>query len=81
MVNNITDTKEYQKKPKKAKKSFWFEYTEKKGEDPHKSAWRQYYDDERENKNRITRYCRKCGAVIHPEGKFCERCGQRILSK
>ncbi|MFX1517632.1 MAG: zinc-ribbon domain-containing protein [Promethearchaeota archaeon] len=24
------------------------------------------------------RYCNKCGASIQPNGKFCEKCGNRI---
>ncbi len=66
---------------KKDKKSFWFEYAEKKGEDPHKSAWRKFEEDGKEKQKGSIRYCRKCGSELILDAKFCERCGQRLRSK
>ncbi|MHA2245599.1 MAG: hypothetical protein ACXADY_11590 [Candidatus Hodarchaeales archaeon] len=77
----MTEAKGPNQKRKKEKKSFWFEYAEKKGVNPHKSAWREYSNDEKEKREMRIRYCRKCGAAIIADGKFCERCGQRVLSK
>ncbi|MHA2203949.1 MAG: zinc-ribbon domain-containing protein, partial [Candidatus Hodarchaeales archaeon] len=48
---------------------------------PHKSAWRNFEDAEKETQGKRRRYCKKCGASIQPNGKFCERCGHRLQSK
>ncbi|UCG04706.1 MAG: zinc-ribbon domain-containing protein [Candidatus Heimdallarchaeota archaeon] len=74
----MTEAKGPNSKRKKEKKSFWFEYAKQKGVDPHKSAWRKFEDDKKENQDRKIRYCNKCGASVQPDGKFCERCGHRI---
>ncbi len=78
MVKQITEGKDIPRTRKKEKKSFWFEYAKKKGVDPHKSAWREFSDELKSKRDKELRYCSKCGASIHPEGKFCERCGQRV---
>ena len=49
---------------------------------PHKSVWQAFKDDEIEKtgaQSKKIRYCNKCGALIQPDGKFCEKCGNRIL--
>lgn len=66
---------------KKEKKSFWFEYADKKGVDPHKSAWRKFEEDKLVKQKGSIRFCRRCGSEIIPNAKFCERCGQRLRSK
>lgn len=63
---------------KKKKKSFWFEYAEEKGVDPHKSAWREFTDDSREEERKKERFCQKCGTLIKRDWKFCEKCGSRL---
>ncbi|MFX1506683.1 MAG: hypothetical protein ACFFDC_11320 [Promethearchaeota archaeon] len=48
---------------------------------PHKSAWREFKDDDVKEQGHRIRYCNKCGSSIQPDGKFCERCGNRIQRK
>ncbi|UCE14952.1 MAG: zinc ribbon domain-containing protein [Candidatus Heimdallarchaeota archaeon] len=77
-MKQISRANENQGDRKKKKKSFWFEYAEKKGVDPHKSAWREFTDEKRKEEGKITRFCRKCGTLIKTDWKFCEKCGSRI---
>ena len=81
MVACISEAKGPKKSRKKEKKSYWFEYAEKKGVDPHKSVWRNFVGDQKAKQNMTSRRCTKCGTLIHTEGKFCERCGQSVKSR
>lgn len=67
---------------KKKTRSFWFEYAEKKGVNPHKSVWNEFSKKEKETKRvaeyATTRFCTQCGGVLNSDSKFCQRCGNRI---
>lgn len=83
MVKEITEAKNPSQSRKKRKKSFWFEFAEEKGVNPHKSVWSEFNKNQKlnqENKRfkREIRFCSRCGASLEPDAKFCERCGQRI---
>ncbi len=82
MVIGISAARDPKRDKKNDKKSFWFEFAEKKGVNPHKSAWYEYQDQEkRKEKNTISeidRFCTQCGFSLAAEAKFCERCGQKI---
>ncbi|MFW9778280.1 MAG: zinc-ribbon domain-containing protein [Candidatus Heimdallarchaeota archaeon] len=69
-------------KPKKKKsKSYWFEHQEKRGINPHKSAWSEFEEKQkRETFQEGTfsnQFCARCGAELRVDAKFCERCGER----
>ncbi len=64
---------------KKKKKSFWFEYAEEKGLDPHKSAWAEFDKKEKELLTaEKVRFCSTCGASLKMDSRFCQRCGSKI---
>lgn len=77
IIADINDTTQRQKK---GKKSFWFEFAEEKGVNPHKSVWSEFERQNEEKPRQIQkqRYCTKCGATLPVDGKFCERCGQKV---
>lgn len=79
-MTTITDENNTSQRRKKGKKSFWFEFAEKKGVNPHKSVWSEYEEQNKEKKGQFQdkRYCNKCGATLPIDGKFCERCGQHV---
>jgi ribosomal protein S27AE len=84
-VKEITEINDSSKNRKKRKKSFWFEFAEDKGVNPHKSAWSDFLTDEKENQEneqykRGKRFCTRCGVSLQLDAKFCERCGQRVRS-
>jgi len=64
------------KKP--SKKSFWFEFADKQGVNPHKSAWAEFDAKEKKKQQAFIRYCSQCGNGLVKESRFCERCGFRI---
>ncbi|MHA1973802.1 MAG: hypothetical protein ACTSW1_12470 [Candidatus Hodarchaeales archaeon] len=69
------------KKP--VKKSYWFEFAEKKGLSPHKSAWSQFLDNEKTKRTSENRslFCYQCGFELRIDSRFCERCGARVIKK
>ncbi|MHA2224249.1 MAG: zinc-ribbon domain-containing protein [Candidatus Hodarchaeales archaeon] len=77
----ISEGNNRSKNSKKKKKSFWFEYAEKKGVDPHKSAWTKFKEENSQKQKNNIHYCTKCGTTLKPDTKFCERCGQRVRTK
>ena len=81
LVIQISEGNNSQKTSKKEKKSFWFEYAEKKGVDPHKSAWRQFKDEKIKKQKETPRFCTECGNTLKSEAMFCERCGERLRNK
>ena len=69
-------------KEKRTKKSVWFKYAEEKGINPHKSAWSDFAQKNRESqeiseKSSKSRFCTGCGAQVTTDSRFCERCGNR----
>ena len=66
------------KDKKPSKKSFWFEFADKQGVNPHKSAWAEYDAQEKRKKKSSTRYCSQCGNELIKESRFCERCGFKV---
>ena len=50
MVTTITDSERKINKKKAGKKSFWFEFAEEQGVNPHKSAWTEFHHKEKEEK-------------------------------
>ncbi|MFX0051476.1 MAG: zinc-ribbon domain-containing protein [Candidatus Hodarchaeota archaeon] len=81
-MKEITEYRDPSKSRKKRKKSFWFEFAEDKGVNPHKSAWSDFLTNEKENDQhkRGNRFCSRCGVSLQLDAKFCERCGQRVRS-
>lgn len=82
-MKELTEVKEPSQSRKKRKKSFWFEFAENKGFDPHKSVWSEFLNNQKSNQERKRvkreiRFCSRCGASLKPDTKFCERCGQHI---
>ncbi|MFX0173630.1 MAG: zinc-ribbon domain-containing protein [Candidatus Hodarchaeota archaeon] len=81
-MKEITEIRDSSKNRKKRKKSFWFEFAEDKGVNPHKSAWFDFLTDQEKDLNKHKdRFCTKCGVSLQLDAKFCERCGQRVRSK
>lgn len=82
MVKPISEAKKYNRVKKKEKKSFWFEYAEKKGVDPHSSAWKDFSSKEKEKARKeefkSLRFCTQCGGELKRDSTFCQKCGQRV---
>jgi uncharacterized paraquat-inducible protein A len=82
MVMSISNKNSDRKSKKKKPKSFWFEYAEKKGVNPHKSAWDEFSKKEKEKKGATEyatiRFCTQCGGTLNSGSKFCQRCGHRV---
>ncbi|MFX0084136.1 MAG: hypothetical protein ACFFAU_00550 [Candidatus Hodarchaeota archaeon] len=81
----ISEGKKNSKSDKKKKKSFWFEYAEDKGVNPHSSAWSEFAQKEkgmkRTTESYAIRFCSQCGGSLKGDSKFCQRCGHRIRSR
>ncbi len=81
----ISQAKNDDTKKKKKTKSFWFEYAEKKGVNPHKSVWNEFSKKEKEKKraeeDATRRFCTQCGGVLNSDSKFCQRCGRPIRKR
>jgi hypothetical protein len=81
-VKPISETRNDLKPKKKKKKSFWFEYAEDKGVNPHGSVWSEFAQKEKEGKraaqHQVIRYCTQCGGALKGDSKFCQRCGHRV---
>lgn len=84
-VKPISETRKDSTSKKKKKKSFWFEYAENKGVNPHSSAWRDFAHKEKEKiietVKHVIRFCSQCGGALKNDSKFCQRCGHRIRSR
>ncbi len=84
-VKQISEDRKDLKSDKKKKKSFWFEYAEDKGVNPHSSAWSEFTQNEKNMKRTkesyTIRFCSQCGGSLKIDSKFCQRCGHRIRSR
>ena len=79
VVKQISDINGSANERKKKKKSFWFEYAEEKGLNPHKSAWAEFDEQEkRRQTNEEMKFCDQCGASLKIDSRFCQRCGSKI---
>jgi membrane protease subunit (stomatin/prohibitin family) len=85
MVKPITKMNNNRNNKKKKTKSFWFEYAEEKGVNPHKSAWEEFSAKEKEKKrateNATIRFCTQCGGTLNSDSRFCQRCGHRVKKR
>lgn len=85
LVKPISQANNDDTKKKKKTKSFWFEYAEKKGVNPHKSVWDDFSKKEKEKKraaeDATIRFCSQCGGVLNSDSKFCQRCGRPIRKR
>ncbi len=77
-VQKLARSKTPSEGKKSSKKSFWFEFADKKGVNPYKSAWAEFETQEKKKKQSSIRYCSKCGYGLVMESRYCERCGLRV---
>ena len=81
LVIQISEGNNSQKTSKKEKKSFWFEYAEKKGVDLGSWPSSKKKDEKNKKQKETPRFCTECGNTLKSEAMFCERCGERLRNK
>jgi len=81
VVQVISGIKESKPNKRSGKKSYWFEFAEKKGFSPHKSAWFQFLDNEKRkaSSEKQSLFCYRCGFELGTDSRFCERCGTKVI--